>query len=152
MRLMGRLRIVPPANCISPRRVRGCDGITVSIGTRLADVRFAGRVGPGLHQIDVVVLAHLPSGDHRVIVSVVEMGTWCEGLLKIANRRTCCLTRREDTPISRGERWRRTRFQQIRGLSSWHQATFTYPAVPTVHTNRLCPKAIFTYLASSPYV
>ncbi len=58
--------------------------LTVSIGGIRADVRSAGRVGPGLYQIDVVVPADLPSGDHPVIVSIAEMSTQCEALLKVA--------------------------------------------------------------------
>ena len=57
--------------------------VTVSIGGIPADVRFAGRVGPGLYQINVTVPADLPSGDHPVIASVAGMSTQCEALLKI---------------------------------------------------------------------
>jgi uncharacterized protein (TIGR03437 family) len=60
------------------------NAVTVSIGGIRADVRFAGRVGPGLYQINVVVPADLPSGDHPVIVSIAEMSTPCEALLKVA--------------------------------------------------------------------
>lgn len=58
--------------------------VTVSIGGIRADVRSAGRVGPCLYQINVVVPADLPSGDHPVIVSIAEMSTQCEALLKVA--------------------------------------------------------------------
>ena len=58
--------------------------VTVSIGGIRADVRSAGRVGPGLYQINVVVPADLPGGDHPVIVSIAEMSTQCEALLKVA--------------------------------------------------------------------
>jgi uncharacterized protein (TIGR03437 family) len=58
--------------------------VTVRIGGILADVRFAGRVGPGLYQINVTVPAGLPSGDHPVIASFAGMSTQCEALLKIA--------------------------------------------------------------------
>ena len=57
--------------------------VTVRIGGILSDVRFAGRVGPGLYQINVEVPAALPNGDHPVIASVAEMSTQCEALLKI---------------------------------------------------------------------
>ncbi|HUK16781.1 MAG TPA: hypothetical protein VLW65_10220 [Bryobacteraceae bacterium] len=57
--------------------------VTVRIGGILSDVRFAGRVGPGLYQINVAVPTALPSGDHPVIASVAEMSTQCEALLKI---------------------------------------------------------------------
>jgi len=60
------------------------NAVTVSIGGIRADVRFTGRVGPGLYQINVVVPADLPSGDHPVIVSIAEMSTQCEALLKVA--------------------------------------------------------------------
>jgi uncharacterized protein (TIGR03437 family) len=58
--------------------------VTVSIGGAPADVRFAGRVGPGLYQINVTVPADLPGGDHSVVASVAGMGTQANALLKIA--------------------------------------------------------------------
>jgi uncharacterized protein (TIGR03437 family) len=59
--------------------------VTVSIGGIPADVRFAGRVGPGLYQINVTVPADLPSGDHAVIASIGGVSTQDEALVKIAN-------------------------------------------------------------------
>jgi uncharacterized protein (TIGR03437 family) len=58
--------------------------VSVSIGGLPADVRFAGRVGPGLYQIDVTVPAGLASGDHAVIASLAGMTTKNGALLKIA--------------------------------------------------------------------
>jgi uncharacterized protein (TIGR03437 family) len=58
--------------------------VRVSIGSIPAEVRFAGLVGPGLYQIDVVVPPDLPSGDYPVSVSVGAITTQGEGLMKIA--------------------------------------------------------------------
>jgi uncharacterized protein (TIGR03437 family) len=62
----------------------GPSNVRVSIGNMLADVRFAGRVGPGLYQINLVV-PDLPGGDHPVIASVAGMSTPCQGLIKIGH-------------------------------------------------------------------
>jgi uncharacterized protein (TIGR03437 family) len=58
--------------------------VTVTIGGVPADVRFAGRVGPALYQINVTVPADLPSGDHTVIASIGGVSTQGEALVKIA--------------------------------------------------------------------
>lgn len=63
--------------------VSGGEPARVSIGGVGAEVQFAGRVGPGLYQMDVVVPAGLPTGDHPVIASTVDTTTQGEVLLHV---------------------------------------------------------------------
>lgn len=58
--------------------------VTVTIGGTPADVRFAGRVAPGLYQFDVTVPAGLAAGDHPVVATVGGVTTESPALLKIA--------------------------------------------------------------------
>jgi len=57
--------------------------ITVTIGGMFAQVLWAGLVGPGLYQINVVVPA-LSAGNQAVIASVLGVSTQSGALLKIA--------------------------------------------------------------------
>jgi uncharacterized protein (TIGR03437 family) len=58
--------------------------VAVTIGSVLAEVLWAGLVGAGLYQINVVVPS-VPAGDHAVVATVTGTGTQSGALLKVAN-------------------------------------------------------------------
>jgi len=58
--------------------------VTVTIGNTPATVLFAGLVGPGLYQINVVVPPTLADGDHAVVASVAGVNSQSGALLKVA--------------------------------------------------------------------
>jgi len=74
----------PAETAPDPEALPGAGNVTLSIGGIPADIRFAGRVGPKLFQIDATVPAGLPGGDHPVVASFAGMHTNCGALLKVA--------------------------------------------------------------------
>jgi len=58
--------------------------VTVTIGNTPATVLFAGLVGPGLYQINVVVPPTLADGNHAVVASVAGTSSQSDALLKVA--------------------------------------------------------------------
>ncbi|WP_051670396.1 hypothetical protein [Bryobacter aggregatus] len=58
--------------------------VRVTIGGQMAKVLFAGLVGPGLNQINVVVPATLADGDQPVLATVAGGSTQAGALLKVA--------------------------------------------------------------------
>ena len=58
--------------------------VTVTIGGIDATVLWAGLVGPGLYQINVIVPPALADGDHSVVSSVAGAGSPSGALLKVA--------------------------------------------------------------------
>jgi uncharacterized protein (TIGR03437 family) len=58
--------------------------VTVTIGGVLANVGFAGLVGPALYQINITVPAGLASGDQPIAATVAGYSTQSTALLKIA--------------------------------------------------------------------
>ncbi|MEO8658679.1 MAG: hypothetical protein ABI693_09425, partial [Bryobacteraceae bacterium] len=58
--------------------------VTATIGSVVATVLWAGLVGPGLYQINVVVPDSLADGDHAVVASVAGSSSQSTALLKVA--------------------------------------------------------------------
>jgi uncharacterized protein (TIGR03437 family) len=58
--------------------------VTVSIGGVAANVLWAGLVGAGLYQMNVVVPANLSDGDQAVIASVAGLSSQSTALIKVA--------------------------------------------------------------------
>jgi uncharacterized protein (TIGR03437 family) len=59
--------------------------VSVTIGGIQAQVLFAGLVGPGLYQINVIVPVGLADGDNPVVASVSGLSTQAAALLKTAS-------------------------------------------------------------------
>lgn len=60
------------------------NSVTVTIGGQTAQVTYAGLVGPGLYQINVVIPQGLADGDHAVVASVSGASTQSGALVKVA--------------------------------------------------------------------
>lgn len=61
----------------------GIEHLRVSIGGQPAVVEFAGAVGPGLYQINIVAPASLPSGDHLVQIDFGNYRTQANAYITI---------------------------------------------------------------------
>lgn len=59
--------------------------VTVTIGGIVANVSFAGLVGPGLYQLNVLVPPGLAKGDQAVVASVAGLNTQAGVSVKIGN-------------------------------------------------------------------
>ncbi|MEO8372179.1 MAG: IPT/TIG domain-containing protein [Candidatus Solibacter sp.] len=60
------------------------NAVTVTIGNTPASVAFAGLVGPGLYQINVVVPPSLADGDYALVASVAGSSSQANAMLKVA--------------------------------------------------------------------
>jgi len=58
--------------------------VTVTVGRVAATVLWAGLVGPGLYQINVVIPDSLADGDHEVVASVAGQSSQSTALLRVA--------------------------------------------------------------------
>ncbi|MBN8729345.1 MAG: IPT/TIG domain-containing protein [Acidobacteria bacterium] len=61
----------------------GIEHLRVSIGGQPAVVEFAGAVGPGLYQINIIAPASLPSGDHLVQIDFGNYRTQANAYITI---------------------------------------------------------------------
>jgi len=60
------------------------NAVTVTVGNTPAAVTFAGLVGPGLYQVNVVVPSSLADGDYAVVASVAGSNSQASAMLKVA--------------------------------------------------------------------
>jgi uncharacterized protein (TIGR03437 family) len=79
----GAVSSAPAAGVVFTGAYEIANPVTVTVGGVSAQVLWAGLVGPGLYQLNVVVPA-VPSGDQAVVATVSGVGTQPAALLKIA--------------------------------------------------------------------